>query len=67
MQTVKKPLLILICTTLLGACGLKGPLYLPEEDPVSVEVPGPESSADMESEDKEEDPKDDGIKNVISI
>jgi len=24
---------LLACTTLLGACGLKGPLYLPGEDP----------------------------------
>jgi len=35
MQTVKTTLLILICITLLGACGLKGPLYLPEEQPAS--------------------------------
>jgi len=33
MQTVKTTLLILICLTLLGACGLKGPLYIPEENP----------------------------------
>ena len=33
MQTVKTTLLILICLTLLGACGLKGPLYIPDENP----------------------------------
>ena len=31
MQTVKTTLIILICIVLLGACGNKGPLYLPEE------------------------------------
>ena len=30
MQTVKATLIILICIVLLGACGNKGPLYLPE-------------------------------------
>jgi len=41
MQTVKTTLLLLICITLLGACGLKGPLYLPEEKPASGQsVPG---------------------------
>ena len=30
MQTVKTTLIILICIVLLGACGNKGPLYLPE-------------------------------------
>jgi predicted small lipoprotein YifL len=32
MQTVKITLVILICVVLLGACGLKGPLYLPAEE-----------------------------------
>ena len=66
MQTVKTTLIILICTALLGACGLKGPLYLPEEDAVSVDVPGPESSADIDSEDKEKDTEDNGKPNQIS-
>jgi predicted small lipoprotein YifL len=35
MQTVKLLLLILISVIVLGACGLKGPLYLPTENPVS--------------------------------
>jgi predicted small lipoprotein YifL len=34
MQTVKLLLLILISVIVLGACGLKGPLYLPTENPV---------------------------------
>jgi len=32
MQTIKATLLLLMSTTLLSACGLKGPLYLPDED-----------------------------------
>ena len=35
MQTVKTTLLILISVSLLGACGLRGPLYLPDEDPAA--------------------------------
>ena len=31
MQTVKTVLTLLISIVLLGACGLKGPLYLEEE------------------------------------
>jgi len=67
MQTVKTALIILICTALLGACGLKGPLYLPQEEPASVDFPGPNSSADIDPEDKEEDTKDNGKKSTISI
>ncbi len=33
MQTVKTLSLIFLCAALLGACGLRGPLYLPDEDP----------------------------------
>jgi len=33
MQTRKSMIALLACTILLGACGLKGPLYLPGEDP----------------------------------
>ncbi len=35
MQTVKTTFLVLIYIALLGACGLKGPLYLPDENPVT--------------------------------
>lgn len=67
MQTVKITLVILVCAVLLGACGLKGPLYLPEEDPVSVPVPGPESSADIDPEDKDKDTEDNGKQIIVSI
>lgn len=32
MRSLKITLVLLACTTILGACGLKGPLYLPGED-----------------------------------
>ena len=35
MQTTKATLPVLVCVALLGACGLKGPLYLPDENPSS--------------------------------
>ncbi len=35
MRTLKATLLLLICVALLCACGLKGPLYLPDENPAS--------------------------------
>jgi len=30
MHTLKTILLILLCAAVVGACGLKGPLYLPD-------------------------------------
>ena len=51
MQTVKTILIILICTALLGACGNKGPLYLPEEEPAIEQ----ESAADTDADKKEKD------------
>lgn len=35
MRTVKFTLLFFLCTALLGACGLKGRLYLPEDKPAA--------------------------------
>ena len=43
MQIVKITTAMLICATLLCACGLKGPLYLPGQDP-SVNPPLDEDS-----------------------
>jgi predicted small lipoprotein YifL len=31
-RTVRLPLLLLVALILLGGCGQKGPLYLPDED-----------------------------------
>ena len=53
MQTVKTTLMILICIVLLGACGNKGPLYLPEEKATAEQT-----SATTAGEKEEEDEKD---------
>ena len=44
MQTTKTILALLLCATLLGACGLRGPLYLPGEEP--PEQPASEQAGD---------------------
>jgi len=55
MQTVKYSLLILICLALLGACGLKGPLYLPNENPAPKAVTDQESAPDSDEAEEDED------------
>jgi predicted small lipoprotein YifL len=57
MQTVKATLVILISLILLGACGLKGPLYLPSESPVSESAVGQESDSKTDETTIEEDEK----------
>ena len=56
MQTVKATLLILICLVLLGACGLKGPLYLPNENPAAKPANEQKSDPDAAEEENKEDP-----------
>ena len=46
MQTVKATLLLLMSTALLSGCGLKGPLYLPDED--AAARPGLEQDSPLE-------------------
>jgi len=58
MQTVKTILLFLICVTMLGACGLKGPLYLPEDKPAAEQTPADQDAA--QDKDKEKKKKDTG-------
>jgi predicted small lipoprotein YifL len=54
MQTVKTALLILISIAVLGACGLRGPLYLPDEDPATKPNTEGDAGVDVkDSEDKE--------------
>jgi len=54
MQTVKTTLLILVYTAVLSACGLKGPLYLPEQDPDSKPAVEQDLPADVkDTQDKE--------------
>jgi predicted small lipoprotein YifL len=55
MQTVKTTLLLLICITLLGACGLKGPLYLPEEKPASGQSAPDKDTEEAKAKEKKND------------
>ena len=56
MQTIKTTLLTLISVAVLSACGLKGPLYLADEDTAAKPVVEQDSSLDIdEKQDKEED------------
>lgn len=48
MRTVKITLLLLLGSALLGACGLKGPLYLPEEKPAAEQAAPADANADKE-------------------
>ncbi len=63
MQTVKTCLLIFVCVALLGACGNKGPLYLPEEPPATEQDSTADSASDPSEEKKK---KDSGKKESIS-
>ena len=55
MQTVKTTLLILIYATLLGACGLKGPLYLSDEGPPPVEQEADPAADNAEGEEEDDE------------
>ena len=64
MQTVKTILLFLICVTMLGACGLKGPLYLPEENAAAEATPADKDTA--QDKDKEKKKNDTGRQPALS-
>jgi len=66
MQTVKTTLVILICAALLGACGLRGPLYLPEEDPATKPAVEQDSAAGTDEEKNESDEEKDKKKEIAS-
>ena len=57
MQTVKTIFLILISIALLGACGNKGPLYLPEKEATVEQVSPSETDADKKDKEKKETAK----------
>ena len=57
MQTVKVVLLILITIIVLGACGLKGPLYLPQDEPVSGPATAQETDPVADETQKEDEAK----------
>ena len=54
MQTMKTTLLVLMCLALLGACGLKGPLYLPEDDSTVKQESTPDTDTETEKEKEKE-------------
>lgn len=58
MQTAKFTLLVLFCGCLLAACGLRGPLYLPEDEPVAR--PDTDQNARTKEEEKEKEAEKDG-------
>ena len=55
MQSVKTFLIILISVTLLGACGHKGPLYLPEEKSATEKKASADADADKEKKNQDKD------------
>jgi predicted small lipoprotein YifL len=66
MQTVKIILLILICAALLSACGLRGPLYLPDENPVAKPAVEQDSTVGTDEEENKDDEENDKKKEIIS-
>ena len=55
MKTAQSTLLVLLFGFLLGACGLKGPLYLPEDEKVAKpDTTQHTATAEQEKEVKEE-------------
>jgi predicted small lipoprotein YifL len=57
MQTAKAILLILLNIALVTACGLRGPLYLPDESPTAEPATEQGSVADADDADKTDDDK----------
>ena len=53
MQTVKTAFIILICIVLLGACGNKGPLYMPEGKAPAEQ----DSTTDVDEKEESKDKK----------
>lgn len=51
MKTIEILLVALVASLLLSACGQKGPLYLPQEQPAEA---AQGNDAESEDEDKEE-------------
>ena len=58
MQTVKATLIILICAALLSACGNKGRLYLPDENPAVEQGSSADTDAEEEKQKKKAEKKD---------
>jgi predicted small lipoprotein YifL len=54
-MSLRLPALVLVLALATGACGMRGPLYLPEAEPAAV----PESAAQPADEAPGEDEQDD--------
>jgi len=57
MRHLKITFVLLACTAILGACGLKGPLYLPGEEgqPPASQVPDDDDLTVTRKKDKQSD------------
>lgn len=58
MQTVKTTLIISLCAALLGACGNKGPLYLPDESSAVEQGSSVDTDAKEEKQKEKTEKKD---------
>lgn len=61
MQTVKITLPALLFSCLLAACGFKGPLYLPKDEPAAK----PETTQSANTAVKEEAEKEEGSSSLL--
>jgi predicted small lipoprotein YifL len=66
MQTVKAILVVLIYVALLCACGLRGPLYLPDESPAPKPAVEQGSNPDTGGTEKVKDAVDDTTEQTVS-
>ena len=58
MKTVRAILLIMITAAVIVACGLRGPLYLPDEPPATAPTVEQDSTPDKDSVEEKEKDKD---------
>jgi predicted small lipoprotein YifL len=66
MQSTKVVLIMLFSVTLLTACGLKGPLYLPADEPQPSESAVSDDDRNNTTEDEKETKKDNPLITVNS-
>jgi predicted small lipoprotein YifL len=66
MQSVKTSLVILVYVVLISACGLRGPLYLPDEEPASKPAVEQDSAAGTDEEKNKDDEEKDKKKEIVS-
>jgi len=66
MQSVKTSLVILVYVALISACGLRGSLYLPDENPATKPAVEQGSAADTDEEKNKDDEEKDKKKEIVS-